>query len=789
MALYTQDSRMMRLETPLGKDFLLINSMTVQEGISQLFSIEAEVLHEEKDGWKVPEPIDYSKILGKEVTIWVTQGEDAEEGRTHSGFVSEFALGWRTDRFSVYRMKIVPYVWAHTQKAECRIFQQKTVQSIVNEVFQGLENFIAWELDGDYKPRNYCVQYRETDFNFVARLLEEEGIYYYFEHVDGVHKMIISDRPQFSRNCPGSAELLFSDLEEGQQFGYNIVREWRTEFRLGPGLYSFRDHNIQQPNKKLATSSPTKFAAGDSSGWEIYDYPGGYARKYDGIDPGGGKTSDLDNIVPDGKRTAQNASEVFDAGFKTVTAKTNCSSLIPGHLFKLVDHQTKDENGQYVVTSVSHKAAQTPPYDRDDQSYAGDGLVYLTEFEALAHAREGAVPFRPARVTPRPVMNGAQTAMVVGPSGEEIYTDEYGRIKVQFHWDREGRTDGSDSCWLPVTQVWAGNGWGSVYIPRVGMEVIVHFMEGDPDQPFVSGCFYNPANMPPYKLPDEKTKSTTKTDSTKGGGGYNELRFEDKKGEEQIFIHGEKDLDLRVKNDVREWTGNEQHLIVGADHFEKVGGSHHLTLANDQMIKMGGGHHLKIGGDENIDVGGTQTVKIGGSQGINVTGSHSHEAQTVYIKGAMTVVVEAGIQLSLKAAGSFVDIGPAGVAIKGPMILLNSGGAAGSGSAVGPCPPTAPTEPAEADDDKPGKKMQLEKQSFERKKNKTKEDPKKKSWVTVGLDDEEGNPVAGEPFQLWQGDKLIRSGTLNYKGRATVKGIDPGSYDLTFPKLDKGAWE
>jgi type VI secretion system secreted protein VgrG len=797
MALYTQDARMMRLETPLGKDFLLINTMTVQEGISKLFSIEAEVLHEEKDGWKIPEPIDYSKILGQEVTIWVTQGEEGEEGRTHSGFVSEFALGWRSDRFSVYRMKIVPYVWAHTQKVECRIFQQKTVQSIVKEVFQGLESFVSWELDLDYKQRNYCVQYNESDFDFVARLLEEEGIYYYFEHVDGVHKMIISDRPQFSRTCPGTGELRFNDMESAQTLTHNIVHHWRTEYRIGPGLYSFRDHHIQQPGKKLATSSPAKFSAGDSSNWEVYEYPGGYARKYDGINPGAEKTSDLNNIVPDGKRTAQNASEVFDAGFKTVRAKTNCSSLIPGHLFKLVDHQTKDENGQYVVTSIRHKAAQTPPYDRQDGTYAGDEMVYIAEFEALAHAREGAVPFRPELSTPKPVMNGAQTAMVVGPSGEEIYTDEYGRIKVQFHWDREGKTDGADSCWLPVSQVWAGNGWGSMYIPRVGMEVIVHFLEGDPDQPFVSGCFYNPANMPPYKLPEEKTKSTTKTDSTKGGGGYNEIRFEDKKGSEQIFVHGQNDLDVRILNDRREWTGKDQHLDVQEDFLEKIGygknpGSHHLKIKKDEMIEVEGEQHLTVGINQNTKIGQTQTLEVGMNQGTKVGMNHSLEAgMAAYIKAGMSVVIEAGLQLTLKVGGNFIDINPAGITISGtPFVFINSpGGAAGKGTEVNVCTPTKPEEAAEADNDKPGRKMQLEKQSFERKKNKTKEDPKKKSWVIVGLDDEEGKPVTGEPFQLWQGDTLISSGTLNNKGRRKVNGIDPGSYDLTFPKLDKDAWE
>ena len=779
----------MNLETPLGKDFLLINRMIVHEGISQLFSIEAEVLHEEKEGWRIPEPIDHNKILGQEVTIWITQGEN-DEGRTYSGFVSEFGFGWKSERFSVYSMKIVPVLWTYSQNSQSRIFQQKTVPSIIKEVLQDIENSIVWETEYEYKPRNYCVQYRESDFAFISRLMEEEGIYFYFEHLDGVHKLVISDRPQFSRTCPGKGELQFVDADVIGTFDTTLVREWGSDFKIGPGLYSFRDHHIQQPGKKLATSSPTKFTPGDSSTWEIYDYPGGYAKKFDGIDPGGRKRSDLDNIVPDGKRVAQNAAEVRDAGFKTVRAKSDCSSLIAGYLFKLIDHPVKDENGQYVITSIEHRFAQNPAYDRTDRTFTGEGETYINEFRALPHARDKAVPFRPEQVTPKPIIHGAQTAVVVGAAGEEIYTDEYGRIKVQFHWDREGRTDGSDSCWLPVAQVWAGNGWGSMYIPRVGMEVIVHFLEGDPDQPIVSGCIYNPANMPPYALPENKTRSGLKSDSSTGGDGFNEIRFEDKKGSEQIFIHGEKDLDVRIKNDRREWTGKDQHLIVIEDLLEKIGASHHLTIQDDQKIKMGADQHLDVGGDQNTKIGGTQTIDITNDQGVKVGTNHSLEAgMSAYIKGGMTVVIEAGLQLTLKAGKSFIDIGPAGISISGvPFVNINSGGAAGTGTAVGICPPTAPEDPAKADDDKPGSKMKLEKQSIERKNKKPKKDPKKKSWVVVGLDDEQGNPVAGESFELWQGDKLISSGSLNNKGRARVRGIDPGSYDLTFPKLDKDAW-
>ena len=782
---YTQDNRMMQLTTPLGPNFLLIDKMTVHEAISQLFTIEVEVLHEEKDGWKAPEPIDYKKILGQQVSINILQAED-EVGRQFSGIVSEFTYGWRSERFSHYWMKIVPDIWIFTQRKQSRIFQQKTVKSIITELFDGFENYIVWETDYDYKPRNYCVQYRETDFDFASRLMEEEGIYYYFEHKDGPHKMVISDRPQFNRDCPDSPELTFVDVETNKYTAL-MVKRWETDLRIGPGQFLFRDHHIQQPQKKLETAETSNFIVGDNSSWEIYDYPGGYARKFDGMDPSGNERSDLDNIVPDGKRTAKNAAEIVDCGFQTSSVKSECSALIAGHLFKLVDHPVKELNGQYVITSITHKAHQSPAYDRNDQEYADEGEAYTNEFTALAHARTGAVPFRPEQTTEKPVIYGAQTAMVVGEADQEIYTDPYGRIKVQFYWDRDGKTDGLDSCWVPVAQSWAGNGWGSMFIPRVGMEVLVHFLEGDPDQPMVTGCIYNPMNMPPYELPKEKTKSTIKTYSTKGGGGFNEFRFEDDKGHEQIFMHGEKDLDVRIKNDRREFTGADQHLTVKGELRESIEGGAHLKVGGSHNEEVGSDHNLKVTGKQAMDIGGALTLKVGGNKYASVTGNIAEEAGgTVHIKG-MTVVIEA-MQISLKGSGGFVDIGPAGVAIQGTMVLINSGGAPGSAAPAVTVPPQAPEPPAEAAKADPGSKIQLEKQSIERKRKKPgKED--KKSWIELKLVDEENNPVPGQGYEVVEADDTTHTGTLDENGKAHVKLKNPGSCKVSFPDLDQGAWE
>ena len=330
-------------------------------------------------------------------------------------------------------------------------------------------------------------------------------------------------------------------------------------------------------------------------------------------------------------------------------------------------------NKQYLITSANYNI-------HTDLLQSGSETTYSCGFNAIETDQQ----FRSSRITPKPTIPGPQTAIVVGPSGEEIYTDEFGRVKVQFHWDRYSRADENSSCWIRVAQVWAGKNWGAMYIPRIGQEVVVEFLEGDPDHPIITGRVYNGQAMPPYEPKTFPTMSTLKSNSSKGGGGFNEIRFEDKKGEEQIFIHAEKDEDVRIKNDCKEYIGNERHLIVEKDQLEKVGGDKHLTVKGDQ--------------NEKID--GTVSVEAGMDYQHKVGMKHALEAGTdVHIKGGMKVIIEAGMQLSLKAAGGFVDIGPTGVSISGNLVNINSGGSAGSGSG---CSPDPAKEPKEATTAEPG---------------------------------------------------------------------------------------
>jgi type VI secretion system secreted protein VgrG len=377
--------------------------------------------------------------------------------------------------------------------------------------------------------------------------------------------------------------------------------------------------------------------------------------------------------------------EALDGQVATATGTSDCCSITSGYRFTLSNHPNASLNKQYTIVTATHEAEQNPSYTSNES--AND--PYTNSFTCILHG-SGSPGFRPAAKTPKPSVHGSQTAVVVGPSGEEIYTDKYGRVKVQFYWDREGKVNEVSSCWVRVAQSWAGNKWGAMFIPRIGMEVVVHFLEGDPDQPIVTGCVYNPQTMPPYTLPDEKTKSTIKTDSSKGGGGFNELRFEDKKGSEQIFIHAEKNQDIRVKNDCMELIQHDRHLIVENDQYEKVKKDKHLQVTGD--------HNEKITGTMSLDVGSDQQNKVGQNYAVE-------SGMGVHIKAGMTTVIEAGTALTLKVGGSSININTGGIQIIGsPMLMLNSGGAATPGAG---CSPEAPKDAKEADKADPGQRVQL----------------------------------------------------------------------------------
>lgn len=653
MAAATQKNRPIRIATPLGEDVLLFYRMNGSERLGELFEYELDLLSENHG-------IKPDKLLGENVTIGIV----LEDGswRYFNGYVTRFGHYGTLDVFACYRATVRPWLWFLTRSANCRIFQQKSTPDIVKQVAkdQGFSD-IKDKLSGTYQPREYCVQYRETDFNFASRLMEEEGIYYYFTHENGKHFLVLADAASSHAPHPGYATIPFHQ-EEGSidHSRKDHIHAWGFAQEVQTGAYALTDYDPKNPKTDLMVKSAAQKPY-PHSGYEFFDYPGLYA------DTGRG-----DLLV-------RHRLEEHQARVERCDGAGNARGLAAGHLFKLADHPRKDQNREYLTVFAAYRL-QSDPYL--PSMPAGTGKSFECGFVAMDKTQ----PYRPPRATPKPLIHGAQTAMVVGPKGEELHTDSLGRVKVQFHWDRYGKRDESSSCWVRVSQPWAGKNWGMVALPRVGQEVIVDFLEGDPDRPIITGRVYNAAAMPPYALPDNANLTAIKSNSTKGGGGFNEIRFDDKKGKEQVFFHAERNQDVRVKKDAFEFIGNERHLIVKKDQFERVDGDKHSTVK----------------GNRNEKVNGTLSVKADMDMQEKVGMKHALDAgQEIHLKAGMNVVIEAGMSITLKAGGGFVVVGPAGVTISGTPVLINSGGSAGSGSGASP---EAPKDPKEAADAKPGEK-------------------------------------------------------------------------------------
>jgi type VI secretion system secreted protein VgrG len=641
---FIQAHRLLSVTTPLGKDVLLLDAFHGTEEISGLFHFTLECFSEKED-------IKPQDIVGKAVS-WSVRPE-AKESRKFHGVVQRFVAGPRLIHgLRAYRAEVVPWLWFLTRTTDCRIFQKKTVPAILKAVFAdfGFTDY-QFNLRRDCPEREYCVQYRESDFAFVARLLEEEGIFWFFQHEEGKHTLVLADQKSAYVNCP--QKVVDYEMDPNR---FGRVNTWEHQYEFRSGKWAQTDYNFETPATDLLTNSTTVVPVPDSKKYEQFDYPGVYRQKGDG--------ADLTKL----------RMEEEEVGYDTVTGSGSCLGFTPGGKFTLrTPSRSPEGDKEYVLVSVRHEGR--------DASYPVGGPArqgYENAFTCIPSA----VVFRPARRTPRPVVQGPQTAVVVGPKGEEIYTDRYGRVKVQFFWDRLGKSDENSSCWIRVAQNWAGKNWGAVFHPRVGQEVVVDFLEGNPDRPLITGRVYNAEQMPPYELPKNQTQSTLKSRSSKDGGAtnFNELRFEDRKGSEQVFLHAEKDMDWRVKNDSREFVGKDRHLIVK--------GSLSVSVEKDEHVQVKGERREKVGKDLSQQVGGKRQDKVGGNWGVD-------GGQEIHIKAGTNLILEAGAEVTIKAGGNFIHIGPSGVAISGTQVLINSGGAAGSG---GGSSPQDPKDPDVADD-------------------------------------------------------------------------------------------
>ncbi len=772
---YTQDNRQLQIITPLGKDELLLLGFTGQEGVARLFSFDLRMMSENRS-------IKFESIVGKKATINVTLPDG--KVRHINGIISSFAQGGssmlekgeKPTVFSHYTATLVPWFWLLTRSSDCRIFQEMSVPEILEKVFKdhGFSDYKN-RLQGSFDKREYCVQYRETAFNFVSRLMEEEGIFYFFEHEAEKHTLILANSPNEFKPCPLQTKVSYKTIA-GQERDEDVITDFTMSREVRPGSYTIRDFNFENPTLDLTAN-----LAGKGGSFEIYDYPGEYKTKNEG-----------ERLV--GIRIQEE-----EAPQVVINGGGTCRGLLSGFRFELQDHYRRDFNKEYALTAIHHSADLGESYRSGEGS--DGGLDYYNSFQCIDHKAS----FRPTRLTPVPVVQGTQTAIVVGPSGEEIFTDKYGRVKVQFHWDRDGKYDEKSSCWIRVSTTWAGKGWGQISLPRIGQEVIVDFLEGDPDRPIITGRVYNGDSMPPYALPGEQTKSTIKTYSSKGGGGFNEIRLEDKRGSEQVFIHAEKDTDFRVKNDQREWIGRDSHEIIKRDKRKLVERDEQVVIKRDEIEEIGRDHHLKIKGKEAMEISGTQSLKVGGNVAEEIGGNYGQAVTgNIYLKGNM-VVIEASSGMTLKVGGNFITLSPAGVMIQGTMVMINSGGAALPGVPGMLVPPTAPTEAEVADNADPGSKEPTYKQQRERmsaseaaaanapshsNKGSSEEEKQKKSWIEIELVNDDGKPVPGEKYRVTLPDgTTIDEGTLDEKGRARVEGIDPGTCKVTFPNLDKDAWK
>jgi len=668
--LYSQENRLIKIDTPLGDDILLLQDIAGHEAVSRLFHYSLTLLAFENDS------ISFKDIVGKKVNITV-QLPDGKP-RYVNGYVSRFSQGGTDDRlFTHYQAEVVPWLWFLTRHADCKIFQNATPPEIISNVlnaFSSVKDF-RLNLKGTYPKLEYCVQYRETAFNFVSRLMEEYGIFYYFDHtVEDGHTLVLAD--QSSALPPCASSPVSYETEVGGLDDPEVVNNWHIGQEVRTGKYTVTDYNFETPSTSLLANNPTVVKLPISQSFELFDYPGLY--------------TDLDQ----GETVAKVRMQEEEAGHMVVTGTGNCRGMMTGYSLALQNHYRADLNTSYILTEVHHLASVGQTYT---SSGTNGGERYSNQFRCIPSS----VAYRPARTTPKPFVQGPQTAVVVGKSGEEIWVDKYGRVIVQFYWDRLGQKNEQSSCWVRVSQPWAGKNWGAIWTPRIGQEVIVSFLEGDPDRPLITGRVYNAEQIVPYELPAHQTVSTFKSRSSKGGGSdnYNEIRFEDQKGQEQIFINAEKDMDLRVENDSREYVGANRSLIVKTDQKEEVRGDKHGKVQGNHLEQIGGDMSLKIGGNQNEKVSGGLSLDVGMSVDEKVGMKKAVDAgMEIHLKAGMTVVIEAGVQLSLKGPGGFVDIGPAGVTIQGTMVLINSGGAAGSGSGASPKSPTAPKDPDEADD-------------------------------------------------------------------------------------------
>jgi len=812
---------------PLAPEDLRVVRVHGREALSEPFQLQVEF--ERRDG----EPVALADVIGQEAQLTLRRADGAE--RIVHGLVGAVSLVEVRAGRPWYRARVVPRLALLAHKRSSRVFQDESVPDIVQAVLGEGEVACRLALSGSYPPREYCLQYRETDLAFVQRLLEEEGISYFFEHADGSHTLVLADAPGAFSDLAGGATLPFrpphpSGDEAEEEHVTAIARADRAQV----AKVTLRDFDFTRPALDLTAS------ASEGEGPEEYEYRLRYGE------PG------------EQRRLAAARLEGVRRKLLDFEGQTSCLRLVPGACFELSDHPDPGLAQRLAVLEVVTEARQ--------EEAAGSA-------EAISHhtrnwfvARLAADPIRPPQRAARPIIRGAQTATVVGPAGEEIHTDEHGRVKIQFHWDREGPKDDHASCFVRVAQSWAGPGFGALYLPRIGHEVLVRFLDGDPDRPLITASLYNGAHVPPVELPAERTQSTLRSDSSPGSGGANELRFEDAQGQEELTLHAQKDETIAVENDKNQRVGASEALEVGKDRTIEVAGNQRLAVELLDRSEIGGNQSLTVSGNRTTavtfrhqeSVGVAQSVQVGGSRNLLV-GVASAEtvglAAAVTVGGAMAVSV-AGMMNEAVGALRASQVGAARVEMVGlsrqervgkDMSVRTGGDAVAEVSGTvavsvakdltetvtkktgievkEPFGLVAKTIRLEGDSEVRvvvGGKLLLSVKSsgvtFSAKTFTSDAETKVKgstvkisggagpksqgvqvarlepltgesAFVQVEVADSQGNPVANELVRVEFADGTVKEAKLDGSGKAKVSGPKPGSAKVSLPNVDTAVWK
>lgn len=653
MSSYTQANRILSFTSPLGANTLLAMSFSGVEEISELFDFSAELLAE------TGTVVDPAALVGKRVTMSL-QITDTGTLRYFNGIVASLEATGGDTYFNSYRVRMVPTLWLLSLNKQTRVFQDKTVLDIVKQVLAPYSIAPTVETQGSYMPLEYCTQYRETDLEFVSRLLQQHGIFYYFTHTESDHVMVLTDTVTHLAECAVASQFRYSLTVEDQLSFYEpIVHTFASRSTLISGEhtswdYRFIPYALSHASPQTAKSVTTM---GENS-HEVYDYADSASAylKTEGADA---KTQQLQTQLQNVER------EIADAQSIQCEGQSTASPMQAGFTFTLTEYPQAEKNIKYLLTRVEHRVEQQPGYRSET------GSPSKNPYSNIFYARPFTQPYRKAKSLPKPRVNGVVTGKVVTPAGDDSYLDIYGRVCVQFWWDRNRPPNTPDNTLLRVAQQWAGKGWGTYFWPRVGDEVLIDFIEGDPDAPIVVGSVYNGINMPKYDPRSEYTRSGILTRSSKDGGAANanELRFDDMKGSEQIFMNAERDFDLHVEHDRHTLVGNEEHLQVEKDQYHSIGGTSYFKITQDRL--------MEVGGSQNVSVRGDQVETIGGNSLRETTGSHVSKAgmihliqakEEVHISGDVRVIIEGGIGgICLSSAESAISIDATGIALQGPI--------------------------------------------------------------------------------------------------------------------------